>query len=497
MNKTKQLQRLNKHSSQEPDPFVYGKVPPHAAEIEMAVLGAIMLERDALDLILEIIPAPEVFYAPANQAVFRAIQALHSAGGSVDIMTVIAQLTKSGEIDLVGGAYYITSLTMNVVTAAHVEAHARILLEHYLGRELIRQGGEMVRNGYDQTLDVFDSLDGSQEALMQLAMTGIKKDYLTSAKSVQEVIQAMEEQLAAKVEFTGVTTPFADLNRCTGGWQKTDLIILAARPAVGKTAFSLACALACASAAHHGGPVGIFNLEMAHGQMTKRMISSLAGVDFEKVQKPWIATQEELQRVHEAGNRLAQMKIVIDDTAGLTITELRVKARRMKKRQGIKLLIIDYLQLMTAGVDNRGNREQEIAKISRELKKLAKDLEIPVIALSQLSRGLETRADNEPKLSDLRESGSIEQDSDIVIFLYGADKKTLAQKPELAGKVMVNIAKHRNGETKEFVYQFQKHIQRWEEPTWEIAGGNWKQVNVRNYSEPVAVAEEEPEDLPF
>lgn len=479
---------------------MYGKVPPQARDFEEAVLGAIMLEKGKIDFVMQLLPLPEMFYVNAHQLIYEAIITLVNSGDVVDLLTVTAQLDKEGNLETVGGAYYITKLTMSVVSSAHVEYHAHYILERYMDREVIRIGSEMVHDGYELSVEPKSKIEHAQNLLFNLSTNGVKKDYRHVSKSVVSVQQKIQQQIHAGVEFTGVPTPFKNLTLCTGGWQKKDFIVLAARPSVGKTAVSLCIAMAAAFAEGKPYPVGFFSMEMPEDQLTRRMISNISRVDLKRISNAKHLSQEELLRIDHAAQALSKVPIFIDDTAGLTLTELRAKARRQKEKNGIELIIVDYLQLLTGDSNKSEMREREISKISRELKKMAMDLDIPVIALSQLSRAVDSREDKEPKLSDLRESGSIEQDADIVMFLYKPDKKMLEKKPHLAGMAMLSIAKHRNGELDEFVYKCNNHIQKWEEITSNpfdgfTTGSKFSADPQTNYEYPGTDNDEE--DLPF
>lgn len=383
--------------------LVYGKVPPQAPELEAAVLGAIMLEKEKLAEVLEIIQTPEAFYVDANQKIYAAIRSLFDKGAPVDLLTVTEELRKNNELELVGGAYYITSLTMNVVTAAHVEAHARLVMEKFIQRELIRISSSVISDAYEDSTDVFDLLDKAESHLYEITDKHLRKNFKSLKEVLLTTIQEIEQAKDTKEDVTGVPSGFSELDRITGGWQKTDLIILAARPAVGKTAFALNLAMNAALASPKPFPVAVFSLEMGAGQLVRRMLSAVTEVSMEGITKGRMEEHEFVQ-LSERMHKLAKAPIFLDDQAALNIFELRAKARRLKQRHDIKMILIDYLQLMTAGVDNKGNREQEISKISRDMKALAKELEIPIIALSQLNRSVESRKESKmPQLSDLRE----------------------------------------------------------------------------------------------
>ncbi|MFT4062600.1 MAG: replicative DNA helicase [Edaphocola sp.] len=430
---------------------MYGKIPPQAKELEEAVLGAILLEKDKLSDVLEILPTPDCFYEPAHQRIFEAIKRLPEKGQVVDLLTVTEELRRSDELELVGGAYYLTKLTMNVVTSAHVLAHARIVMEKYIQRELIRICGEMITTAYEDKTDVFDLMDKAETDLFEISNNFLRKNY----SSMQEIIVDTLEQIAQareeKDDVTGVPSGYPSLDAITGGWQKSDLIILAARPAVGKTAFALNLAMNAAMDKHKPRGVAVFSLEMGNTQIVKRMLSCVTQVRLENISRGRLEDFEFAQ-IQQRMEPLAKAPIFIDDQAGLNIFELRAKCRRLKTKNDIGMVIIDYLQLMQ-GSDKAGNREQEISKISRELKMMAKELDIPVLALSQLSRAVETRGGGDkgkiPQLSDLRESGAIEQDADMVMFIYRPEYYGIANDETTGqpfdGETHINIAKHRNG----------------------------------------------------
>lgn len=428
---------------------MYGKIPPQAKELEEAVLGAIMLEKDKLTDVLEVLPSPECFYIDAHQRIFAAIKRLPEKGLVVDLLTVTEELKKSDELELIGGAYFLTKLTMGVVTSAHVIAHARIVMEKYIQRELIKICGEMMANAYEDKTDVFDLLDRAESDLFEISNNFLRKNYSSMQDILVETIEQISQAREEKDDVTGVPTGFPDLDAITGGWQKSDLIILAARPAVGKTAFALNLAMNAAMDKHKPRGVAIFSLEMGNTQIVKRMLSCTTQVRLENISRGRLEDYEFAQLTQRM-EPLAKAPIFIDDQAGLNIFELRAKCRRLKTKNDIGMIIIDYLQLMQ-GSDKGGNREQEISKISRELKMLAKELNVPVLALSQLSRAVETRGGDKgkiPQLSDLRESGAIEQDADMVMFIYRPEyygQETNEDGQSFDGETHINIAKHRNG----------------------------------------------------
>jgi replicative DNA helicase len=446
--------------------LIYGKVQPQAKELEEAVLGAVMLEKEKLAEVLEIIQSEDCFYFPANQKIYAAIRSLFDKGMPVDLLTVTEELRKRSELDIVGGAYYITSLTMSVVSSAHVEAHARIVMEKFIQRELIRISGQVISDAYEDSTDVFDLLDKAESNLYEITDKHLRKNFKGLKEVLVQTVHEIEEAKNNKEDVTGVPTGYAALDRLTAGWQKNALIIVAARPAVGKTAFCLNLAMNAAMHSSKPFPVAFFSLEMGAGELVKRMLSAVTDVSMDAITKGRMQEHEFIQMTQRM-NKLAAAPIFLDDQAALNIFELRAKARRLKQRYDIKMIIIDYLQLMQASINGgSGNREQEISKISRDLKALAKELEIPIIALSQLNRSVESRKESKvPQLSDLRESGAIEQDADMVMFLYrpeyyGINNDEMGN--PMDGETHIHIAKNRNGSTDtvkvRFIKEFQKFV---------------------------------------
>ncbi|CCH53538.1 replicative DNA helicase [Fibrisoma limi BUZ 3] len=421
-----------------------GKLPPQALDLEEAVLGALMIEKDALSAVVDILK-PESFYKEAHQRIYNAILTLFSNSDPIDLLTVTQQLRKTGEIELVGGGGYVSELTFKVNSAANIEYHARVITEQSLKRGLIAMSSSILRDAYEDTTDVFELLDRTEQSLFKISESNIKKNYADMSTIVRQALNEMETKKHQE-GLTGVPSGFTNLDRVTSGWQPTELIILAARPAMGKTAFVVS-ALRNA-AVDHGKPVAIFSLEMSSVQLVNRLISAEAEIDSEKIRKGTLAPHEWTQ-LHHKIQRLTEAPIFIDDTPALSILELRAKCRRLKAQHDIQMVVIDYLQLMTGDHSKGSNREQEIASISRALKNLAKELNVPVIALSQLSRAVETRGgDKKPQLSDLRESGSIEQDADMVMFLYRPEYYNITQDENgnsTLGIGEVIIAKNRSG----------------------------------------------------
>lgn len=422
-----------------------GKLPPQALDLEEAVLGALMLERNALNAVVEFLK-PEHFYVEAHREIYQSIIQLFKSSEPVDMRTVVNQLRKDGKIDLIGGAYYIAELTAKVSSAANIEYHARVIIEMAIKRELIQIASQIHHNAYEDTTDVFELLDKTEQSIFEISDSNLRKNYDNMRNLMARAIQELQVLKEHKDGLTGVPSGFTELDRMTSGWQKSDLVIIAARPGMGKTAFVVS-ALRNA-AVDFKIPVAIFSLEMASVQLVNRMISAEAELEGEKIKKGNLADHEWKQLVHKT-TKLTTAPIFIDDTPALSILELRAKCRRLKAEHGVQLIVIDYLQLMKG--EQGGNREQEIASISRALKGIAKELSVPVLALSQLSRGVETRGgDKRPQLSDLRESGSIEQDADIVMFLYRPEYYKITVDEDgmpTQGTGEVIIAKHRNGST--------------------------------------------------
>ncbi|MBW8050435.1 MAG: replicative DNA helicase [Cytophagales bacterium] len=436
-----------------------GKIPPQALEAEEAVLGAILLEKHALTEIVDILK-PESFYKEAHQKIYQAILALFEKSEPVDLITITNQLREDGELESVGGPFYLTGLTTRVNAAANIEKHSRIVIQNAIKRELITIASEVLRDAYEDTIDVFDLLDKTEQNLFEVSENNIRKNYASLNIKIIEALEELEAKKDLKDGLTGVPSGFTELDRITSGWQKSDLIIIAARPGMGKTAFALT-AMRNASIDSHF-PVAFFSLEMSSIQLVNRLMSAEAELEGEKIRQGRLKDFEWLQ-LHEKIKPLTQAPIYVDDTPALSIMELRGKCRRLKIKHDIKLIIVDYLQFMVGDTNKKygsGNREQEIASISRALKNLAKELNVPVIALSQLSRAVEHRGgDKKPLLADLRESGSLEQDADLVIFLYRPELYGLTEDNEgnsTSGLAEVLVAKHRNGQTGEIKLQFIK-----------------------------------------
>lgn len=422
-----------------------GKVPPQAIDLEEAVLGAIMLDKEAVISILDIL-RPESFYKDNHQKIYAAIKDLSSNLQAIDLFTVTEELRKRGQLDEVGGAYYVTQLTGKVASTAHVEYHARIIAQKYIQRELIRVTADIQTKAFDESYDVDDLLDFSEKELFQIAEGNIKKEAAKVNSVMKEAIKQIEEASKRSDGLSGVPSGFTRLDRITSGWQPSDLIIVAARPSMGKTAFVLS--MARNMAINHKRGVAFFSLEMSSVQLVNRLIVGETGLTSEKIRNGQL-DDTEWDQLYTKTRQLADAPIYIDDTPGISVFEFRAKARRLKMQHDIDVIVIDYLQLMTGPPETKGNREQEVSMISRSLKGVAKELNVPILALSQLNRSVEMRSgDKRPQMSDLRESGAIEQDADMITFIHRPEYFGFLQDEEgnsLAGVGEIIIAKHRNG----------------------------------------------------
>src|SRR5678815_3584547 len=479
--------RKRRKSSLDLSTMVYGKVPPQAKDLEEAVLGAIMQEKNVFDTVAEILK-PECFYVEGHQRIFRSMQSLAQKSQPIDILTVVEELRTKEELEMVGGAYYVTKLTNTVVSSANILTHSRIILQKFIQRELIRISSEIIGDAYEDSTDVFDLLDEAESKLFEITNNHLRKNFDTIDSVLVKTIQRIEDLRHKNEDITGVPSGYASLDRITYGWQNTDLIILAARPSVGKTAFALNLARNAAMHAGKPTPVALFSLEMSAGQLVQRILSAESEIWLEKIARGKLEEHEMKQLYARGIQRLAKAPIFIDDTPALNIFELRAKCRRLKNKHNIGLVLIDYLQLMSGTSDNRNsNREQEISNISRNLKALAKELNIPIVALSQLSREVEKRKEGAkiPQLSDLRESGAIEQDADMVMFLYRPEYYDITANEmgeSNKGETHIRIAKHRNGALDTVKLKALLHIQKFVEDDGSgMAGlglptGSWKPV---------------------
>jgi replicative DNA helicase len=436
---------FERRGSTQENAFEHGKVQPQAVDLEEAVLGAIMLEKDALTSVIDILK-PDVFYKDQHKTIYKAIISLFGKSEPVDILTVTSELKKAGDLEMAGGAYYITQLTNRVASSANVEYHAHIIIQKYIQRELIRISSEIIKDSFEDTMDVFDMLDKAEQELFTVSDSNLRRNTLDMNTLVREALHYIEAAKNQQAELRGVPSGFTEIDRITSGWQRSDLIILASRPGMGKTAFALSMARNMAVDFHK--PVAIFSLEMSSVQLVTRLISAESMLPAEKLRRGDLADYE-WEQLNSKISKLIDAPIFIDDTPALSIFELRAKCRRLKAQHNIEMVFVDYLQLMVGNYDRQGNREQEISNISRSLKSLAKELDIPVLALSQLSRAVETRGGSKkPILSDLRESGAIEQDADLVLFIYRPEYYQIDQLDDgtpTNGLAVISIAKHRNG----------------------------------------------------
>jgi len=419
---------------------------PQAIELEEAVLGALMIDNESLSDTIDSLQ-PEYFYKPDNQKIFEAIINLFNSSKPVDILTVSEELKRMGDLEAVGGMLYISQLTNNVSSSSNTEFHARIIAEKFIKRSLISISNNIIGDAFNDTIDIFDLLNTAEEKLFNVTEGTLRKSYDKMSILIKGALDNIEVLRQKEDGLSGVPSGFTKLDRVTSGWQKSDLVIIAARPGMGKTAFALSMARNIAIS--HDKAIGFFSLEMSSEQLVSRLIASEAELSASKLRRGDLKDYEMVQ-LHEKIKQLSDAQIYIDDTPALTVFELRAKARRLVKNHNVEIIIIDYLQLMSAG-GNAGNREQEISTISRSLKGIAKELKIPVIALSQVNRGVESRTgtgSKRPMLSDLRESGAIEQDADIVTFIYRPEYYKIYEwdnGDDSRSQAEIIIAKHRNG----------------------------------------------------
>lgn len=464
LNNTKQNTRSTKTNS--PLYATGGRMLPHDKDIEEAVLGALMLEKDAYSNVCDILK-PESFYEPSNQIIYEAIQSLGAAQQPIDMLTVVEKLRQMDKIDSVGGPLFISELTSRVASGAHIEYHARIIAQKYLARELIRFSTEVESKAFDESNDVDDLMQEAEGKLFEISQRNVKKDVTQIDPVIKQAMDQIEAASNRKTGLSGLESGYDDIDKVTSGWQNSDLVIIAARPAMGKTAFVLS--MAKNMAVNFNTPIAVFSLEMSNLQLVNRLICNVCEIEGEKV-KSGSLTDKEWDKLNSRIKSLYSSPLYIDDSANLSIFELRTKARRLVREHNVKMIIIDYLQLMNASGMKFGSREQEVSMISRSLKQLAKELNIPIIALSQLNRSVENRTDGKiPQLSDLRESGAIEQDADIVCFIHRpeyylkSDKD--AQGNDIRGLAQFIIAKHRSGAVGDVKLRFRNQFARFE---------NWK-----------------------
>lgn len=452
--------------------FSLGRLQPQAPDVEKAVLGALMIDKEAYLLICETLQ-PESFYETRHQKIFDAIRQLSIEEKPVDVLTVTEQLARMGELDNVGGPGYIAELSSRVATSANIEYHANIVAQKSLSRQLISYTSTIGTKAFDETYDVNDVIQEAERILFDIAQTNMKKDYVHISPLIKESEKIMMAASSNNGDVTGISTGYFKLDDLTSGWQKSDLIIIAGRPAMGKTAFALS--MAKNIAADQRKPMAFFSLEMSGVQLTNRLISNVCEISGKKILNGQL-DRNEWDRFDKRIGSLLDAPIYIDDTPGLSVFELRTKARRLVREHKIELIMIDYLQLMNANGMRFNNRQEEVSTISRSLKGLAKELDIPIIALSQLNRGVEGREGVEgkrPLLSDLRESGAIEQDADMVLFVHRPEYFHLEFGPngeDYRGMAEIIIAKHRKGATDILMLKFRGEYTRFENPEDNLLG---------------------------
>lgn len=443
----------------------YGHLQPQAPELEQVVLGALMIEKDAYYQVSEIL-RPESFYERRHQLIYEAIRRLNLEEKPVDILTVTEQLRATNNLEEVGGPFYITQLSGMVASSAHIEYHARIIAQKATARQLISYTSNIQTKAFDATTDVDELMQEAEGKLFELSQTNLKKDYTQIDPVIKEAYEMLQKAAARTDGMSGIPSGFHALDKMTSGWQNSDLVILAARPAMGKTAFALS--MAKNIAVDQSIPVAMFSLEMSNVQLVNRMIVNVCEIKGETLKsgqlKPYEWTQLDVQI-----KKLIGAPLYVDDTPSLSVFELRTKARRLVREHGVKVLMIDYLQLMNASGMNFGSRQEEVSTISRSLKGLAKELNIPILALSQLNRGVESREGNDkrPQLSDLRESGAIEQDADMVLFIHRPEYYKIYSDEagnDLRGKAEIIIAKHRNGAVGNVLLRFRGEYARFQNP---------------------------------
>ena len=444
----------------------YAHVQPQATEIERAVLGALMIDKDAYTVVCEMLH-PESFYEPRNQKVYMAIRDLEMKEQPVDVWTVTEQLAKQGDLEEVGGPVYVTELSSRVASSANIEYHARIIAQKFLARQLISYASFIETKAFDETIDIDDLMQEAEGSLFELSQKNMKKDYTQIDPVIKTAIDVITKAAGNKDGLTGVPSGYHKLDDITSGWQPSDLIIVAGRPAMGKTSFALS--MAKNIAAEYQEPMAFFSLEMSNTQLVNRLISNVCEIQGSKILNGQLRP-DEWERLDKQVNNLLGAPLYIDDTPGLSVFELRTKARRLVREHGVKIIMIDYLQLMNANGMRFSSRQEEVSTISRSLKSLAKELDIPIIALSQLNRGVESREGLEgkrPQLSDLRESGAIEQDADMVLFVHRPEYYHIYQDDngrDLHGMAQIIIAKHRKGATGDVLLTFRGEFTRFENP---------------------------------
>lgn len=446
--------------------YIFGRVPPQAQDLEMAVIGALLMEKEAMARVADMLNV-DTFYVDAHQLIYAALLSLFKRGGAIDTLTVKEELQKTGKLEEVGGPFYLMELTNKVSSTAHLEEHAKIIQQKHISRQLIAYHTLGINEAYEDTRDVFEILGDAEIELMRIGKEDSRRsNYSTAEQTLSSTMTEIDAASKNDSSVIGIPSGFSAVDAILHGFQKPNLIVIAARPSMGKTSL-------CMGVAHHSAielkkPTAIFSLEMSKNELTKRLLSIDTMIPLENILLGRLNSQE-WDMLHKSTSKMLDKPLYIDDTPCLTIMELRTKAIRMKMLHGIELIIVDYLQLMN-GTDESSrhqNREQEISNISRNLKGLAKELDVPVIALSQLNRAVEGRADRKPMLSDLRESGAIEQDADIVMFIFRPEVYGEKMVSDLAGqgidvrnKAEIIISKHRNGALGDLMIGFDKRLTR-------------------------------------
>ncbi|HEY9543284.1 replicative DNA helicase [Prevotella sp.] len=444
----------------------YGHLQPQATDIEKIVLGALMIDKDAFSIVSELL-VPETFYEPRNQKIYEAIRTLNMNENPVDVATVINQLQKNGTLEDVGGPAYLVELSSHVASSAHIEYHSHILAQKYLARQLISFSSRIETKAFDETVDIDELMQEAEGSLFEISQKNMKQDYIQIDPVIQQAVEILQSASQNSGGLTGIPTGYTKLDEMTSGWQKSDLVIIAGRPAMGKTSFALSVAKNIAVDYHE--PIAFFSLEMNNVQLVNRLISNTCEIAGNKILNGQL-TPDEWERLDKNLRKLTGTPLYIDDTPGLSVFELRTKARRLVREKGVKIIMIDYLQLMNANGMKFGSRQEEVSTISRSLKGLAKELDIPILALSQLNRTVENREGLEgkrPQLSDLRESGAIEQDADMVLFVHRPEYYhifTDEHGNDLHGMAQIIIAKHRKGATGDVLLTFKGEYTRFQNP---------------------------------
>jgi len=458
--------RRQSSRTQQPVDNTYGHLQPQALDIEKAVLGALLIDKDAYPVVCEML-FPESFYEQRNQYIYAAIRDLSLAEKPVDVLTVTEQLARNGQLENVGGPAYIAEVSSRVASSAHIEYHARIIAQKFLARQLISFASVIETKAFDETIDVDELMQEAEGSLFELSQKNMKKDYTQVDPVIKNAMDVIMKAAQNTDGLTGVPTGYHKLDDITSGWQPSDLVIIAGRPAMGKTSFALS--LAKNIAADYRVPIAFFSLEMSNVQLVNRLISNVCEIQGSHIQSGQLQ-QDEWDRLDKRINTLQGSPLYVDDTPGLSVFELRTKARRLVREHGVKIIMIDYLQLMNANGMRFSSRQEEVSTISRSLKGLAKELDIPILALSQLNRGVESREGLEgkrPQLSDLRESGAIEQDADMVLFVHRPEYYHIYQDDngrDLHGMAQIIIAKHRKGATGDVLLTFRGEYTRFENP---------------------------------